>query len=122
MKRKHLKELFETTKEQVQEAIPFLCLIAFHLKIKPLVHRYNWTMDWGMGSVSFENRAGEYLYEDDLKCIQKVILELDDMLGGVIPGTGCGILWDVMTEIPGPYNRYNKIHGFIQVRGLYEKS
>lgn len=112
MKRKHLKELFETTKKQVQEAIPFLCLTAFHLKIKPLVHRYNWTMDWGMGSVSFENRAGECLYEEDLKCVQKVVLELEDMLGRVIHRTNCGILWDVMCEIPGPYHRYNKILGF----------
>lgn len=117
MNRKQLKKLFETTKKQVQEAIPFLCLTAFQLKIKPLVHRYNWTIDWGMGSVSFErvslkNQAREYLYEEDLKCIQKVVLELEDMLGGVIPRTDCGILWDVMSEIPGPYHRYNKIFGF----------
>jgi len=112
MTRKQLKELFETTKEQVQEAIPFLCLTAFQLKIKPLVDRYNWTMDWGMGSVSFENRAGDILYDDDLKSVQMASNELEEMVGRVIPRTTCGILWDVMCEIPGRYHQYNKIMGF----------
>jgi hypothetical protein len=112
MTRKQLKELFETTKKQVEEAIPFLCLTAFQLKIKPLVDRYNWKMDWGMGSVYFENRAGDILYDDELKSVQMASNELEEMVGKVIPRTTCGILWDVMSEIPDRYHQYNKIMGF----------
>jgi hypothetical protein len=108
--KKKLRSVFDLTLSDIDKSIELVYLMAFHLKVKPLADRYNWTVDWGMGSVTFETWRGEVYYEDENRAIKKLIRELEDMFGNVLPRGNCGILWDVMSSL-GEYHRYNKILG-----------
>ena len=112
LNKKQLKNIFYAIKSNIKENMSMLYLTAFLIKIKPIADRYNWTIDWGMGSVSFETKDGRDLYPEDSKALKKMVNELENMFDvDSIPIGRCGILWDIMISL-GNYNRYNKTTGF----------
>ena len=115
LKKKDLRTAFQVTAESYIESQDFLCVLAFALVIKPVADRYGWTIDWGMGSVSFENSKGVYLYEGDSKAVDNIGADLYKLLKGILPETKCGYLWFVMCGL-GNYNRYHKETGLQLVR------
>ena len=117
--KKRVREIFDITLESIKQSIGILYASAFYLKIKPLADRYGWTIEWGMGSVSFTTKDGRDLYPNDpisgTKALDKMERELEDMFEGFPIDEHNGILWEVMCGL-GAYNKYHKDTGLQLIR------
>ena len=118
--KKKLKEQFDVIADSITQSQELLKLFAFYLVIKPVVDRYGWTIDWGMGGVDFETRDGRTLIPYDpiyqVKTLNKMADKLADLMEPVLGHTKAGYLWDVMCGL-GKYNRYHKDTGLQFITG-----
>ena len=62
--------------------------------VRPVLARYNWSMDWAMGSVSFYNAKGEEIKNEasgwrGSKTLAALIKEVEDIFDG-LPAFGKG--------------------------------
>jgi hypothetical protein len=114
LNRKDLKRNFEVLSVSYKDIENLLYIHAFALIIKPVADRYNWTIDWGMGSVSFITQNGKDLYDWNSNAVKKITEDLLDLLENITGQSKSGILWDVMSGL-GDYNYYTKAQGLHKV-------
>jgi hypothetical protein len=111
---KQIQSIFRVTQAGLLDNLKIVYTTAFYLKIKPVVDRYKWAIDWDMGSVSFEDNKGRAI---DSPAIDKIPSRLSDLFDKDFPVTQNGILWDIMTGL-GCYNRYHINTGLVLITSI----
>jgi len=113
-----IQGIFNMTKEGIKKSTQLLHITAFYLQVKPIVDMSDWTIDWGMGSVSIDNRKGKRIDMDDSYLYRTLLKNLEELFEDFPFISSNGIFWDVMIGL-GDYNRYDKRTGLVLITSNY---